>query len=286
MEEERPKSITRRDLPSVVRRAAELADVDNDIGDALSEQEVIRIAAELGLSERHVRQAMYEGAREEAEPSLLDRQLGTPRIAATRAVPFDAARARQSVEAYLVTCEYLAVVRHQGASTTFHPAPDTMSKIARKFKRNSNHLLASSEAVELTVQPLENGWSHVRLRIVFEDKRRASVVRSIVGGVLIGIPAGTLAGVLVGGIAAGVAGAFTTDIIGQQIAIGLGTLTGLAAFWGVIAGSMASMRGRYRRWRDQATTQAEGVLDRVESGDDLRPAPAPWVRNIREKLGL
>src|SRR5215216_4081723 len=94
------KAITRRDLPAVVRRAAELASVEDEADEELPEAEVIRIAAELGLAPRHVRQALYEGACAEPEPSLLDRQLGTPRVMAARAVPLDYERARRAIEDY------------------------------------------------------------------------------------------------------------------------------------------------------------------------------------------
>ena len=58
------EGISRRDLPAVVKRAAELAAVEGDAEEAISEEEVVRIAAELGLSERHVRQALFEGVQE------------------------------------------------------------------------------------------------------------------------------------------------------------------------------------------------------------------------------
>src|SRR5512145_1373975 len=98
-----PEGITRSDLPAVVKRAAELAALEGDAEEQLPEEEVVRIAAELGLSERHVRQALFEGAQEEQEPTFLDRQLGITRIMATRAVPLNAEQARHALEDYLVT---------------------------------------------------------------------------------------------------------------------------------------------------------------------------------------
>lgn len=286
MDEKPEKSITRRDLALVVRRAAELADIDDAASDEISEQEVIRIASELGISERHVRQALYEGPRDECEPTLLDRQLGTPRIVTTRAVPFDVARAQKVIEDYLVTCEYLCVVRRQPGSTTFAPAADAVSTIARTFKRSSKHLLAASRAVEVSVRPLEHGWSHVRLSVIFEDKRRGKVTRAMLVGGLLGLPAAGLATFLVGGTTAGVLGGFNFGDLGQQIAIAVGSMFGIATFWGVIAGSLASMRKRYREWREQTVTQAEGALDLLQNGADVRLTPPPWLRTLQHKLGL
>ncbi|HEX6558161.1 MAG TPA: hypothetical protein VF021_01835, partial [Longimicrobiales bacterium] len=132
------KPITRRDLPAVVRRAAELAAVEDESAEELSEAEVIRIAAELGLAPRHVRQAIYEGVQEEAEPgAFLDRHFSTPRISVARAVPLEPDAARRALEDYFITQEYLQIVRRQAETTTFEPASDAVSKVARTFRRSS-----------------------------------------------------------------------------------------------------------------------------------------------------
>jgi hypothetical protein len=280
--EEAGKPITRRDLPAVVRRAAELAAVDDDAGDQIAEDEVVRIAAELGIAPRHVKQALYEGVREDEEPRFLDRQLGTPRLAASRAVPLDAARALKIVEEYLVTSEYLTVVRRQGNSLTLEPAPDTVSRIARSFKRGSKHLLASAEIVEVTVRPLEDGWSHVRLRTIYEDKRRSKVAGAIVGGVFLGTPVAGLTAAIVGGIGSNLLGGLGDP--GHVVAVTAAVMTGVATFSGVMAGMLASTRKRYRQWRERTVMQTEGVLDKLEKGKDLRPPPPPWIQKLQMKL--
>ena len=56
--------ITREDLQLVIRRAAELYTAETDADERLSESEVLRIADELGLPGRHVRQALYELPRQ------------------------------------------------------------------------------------------------------------------------------------------------------------------------------------------------------------------------------
>jgi hypothetical protein len=281
---EEPKSITRRDLPAIVKRAAELAAVDDDAGDRISEDEVLRIASELGLSPRHVKQALFEGVPDQAEPTLLDRQLGPPRFVVTRAVPMDAPKAQKALEEYLVTCEYLVVVRRQGNSVTLQPAPDTFSKLARAFKRSSKHLLASSQAVEFAVEPLESGWSNVRLRAVFEDDRRSRVVKTIVLSTLLGLPVGVLAVGIVGGLASGLLGMLSRTDVTQPIAVGLGVMAGLAGIWGIVSAGLLSMRKRYRQWRERTLMQVEGILDELEKGNDLRPPPPPWMRKMKMKF--
>jgi hypothetical protein len=272
------KSITRRDLPTVVRRAAELAAFSDDAEEAISEDEVIRIASELGIAPRHVKQALYEGVQDEPEPTFLDKQFGTPRIMAVRAVPLPVEQTRRALEDYLTTYEYLTVVRRQSDSMTFEPAPDAVSKFARKFKR-SRHQLASAEVVEISVRPLEEGWSHVRIRAVFKDDRKSQVVGAGVGGTILGGTAGGLTGAITGTLAS------TLTFLPTEAAVAVGSVFGVGIFAAVFTGILASARKRYRHWRERTVMQTEGVLDRLEKGDDMRPAPPPWIRRLQMRFG-
>lgn len=267
----------RKDLPAVVKRAAELAQVDDDVTEELPEDEVVRIAAELGLPERYVRQALFEGVTDEGDPTFLDKQFGNPRVMASRAVPFDAARAQKLIEDYFVTCEYLQVVRRQGNSMTFEPAADAVSKMARAFKRSSKHQLAAAQGLEVSVRALEQGWSHVRIRAVYEDDRKSKLLSGVVMGSLVGLPASALATVITGGL--------LDAVLIHEVALGVGGIAGIATFSSIVTASMASMRRQWRRWRQRTQDQAEGVLDRLEKGDDLRPPPAPWLRKLQMKFG-
>jgi hypothetical protein len=274
-ESERP--ITRRDLPAVVRRAAELAAVDDETSDELSEQEVIRIAAELGLSERHVRQALYEGVKEEEPPAFLDRYLPPPRFDVSRAIPMEAQKAQRVLADYFVAHEYMQVVRRQAETTTFEPASDAFSKVARGFQRSSKHQLARALHLELKVRSLEPGWSHVRVRAIHKDERTSNIVGFVAGSIFLGVPAGAGLGAIAGGMVGGMAG--------SEVAIATGALVGITTFTGVAAGFFKSMKSRYRRWRERTMLEAESLLDRAEKGDELRPPPAPWIKKLQMKFG-
>jgi hypothetical protein len=268
--------ISRRDLPAVVKRAAELAAFEGDAEEAIPEDEVVRIAAELGLSERHVRQAMLEGAQEEAEPSFLDRQIGIPRIMATRAVPLSPEQARAALEDYLVTREYLRVIRRQPSTTSFEPADDTVSTVARAFARSKKHCLAAAEGVELTVRELQPGWSHVRIKAVYPKVRKVHVGGAVAGTVL-GATAGGAAGIAVSIITAG--------SLGDPVSLALGATTGIGVLGAAAAGFWTMARNNFRTWRDRTVNEANGVLDRLEKGDELRPPPSPWLRKLQMKFG-
>jgi hypothetical protein len=269
--------ITRSTLPAVVKRAAELAAAEGDPEEMIPEEEVIRIAAELGLAEHHVRQALYEGAVEEQPESLLDKQMGVPRIMATRAVPFAPEETRRALEDYLVTREYLQIVRRQTRATTFERADDAVSKVARSLSRSKKHCLAAAEAVEVTVRELQPGWTHVRLKAVYPDQRKSQLVGAGIGSVFLGTPIGALTTVIVGGL--------TSGVLGDPVSIAVGAAAGIATFAATTAGFFASARKNYRRWRERTVVEADAILDRLEKGDELRPPPAPWIRKLQLKFG-
>jgi hypothetical protein len=131
-------------------------------------------------------------------------------------------------------------------------------------------------AVDTAVRSLEPGWSHVRLRAVYIDDRKSRVTWAIIGGSILGAPAGGLVAALVVGISNG--------LLIPEVGAALGGVAGISAAVGVVAANLASVRNRYRRWRERTETEAAAILDRLEKGDDLRPPPAPWLRKLQMKF--
>lgn len=269
--------ITRSSLPAVVKRAAELATAEGEPEERISEAEVIRIAAELGLAERHVRAALYEGTEEPERGSFIDREFGVPRIISTRAVQMPTDQARRALEDYLVTCEYLQIVRRQTSSSTFHRADDAISRVARGFSRSRKHCLANAEAVEITTRELEPGWTHVRLKAVYPDARKSHIIGASVGTIFIGGPLGVWSAVATNIV--------LTDALGAAASLGVGTAIGLTAFSGLAVGMFSAARNNYRKWRERTRTEAEFLLDRLEKDSALRAPTAPWLRKLQLKLG-
>jgi hypothetical protein len=132
------RAITRRDFEAVIRRAAELSSAEAEgLEEALSEDEVIRIATELGLPDKYVRQALFE--LPELSPASVGRgdYFGEPVLSATRVVPGRAQEMLRRMEDYLTTREYLQVVRRRADRAFFVPAEDAISNLARGLLRPS-----------------------------------------------------------------------------------------------------------------------------------------------------
>jgi hypothetical protein len=266
-------TVSRRGIEVVIRRAIELSLKEQDSREEVSEAELIKIAEELGLSPRHVRQALYERPpEEELEPGFLDRYFGSTSVVAARAVACDAPTALGRLEDYLVTREYLQIHRRQGPSAVFEPADDAFSSLARAFTSGRSHLSRAQRA-NLTVRPLEPGWCHVRLELSYPDKRRSNVIGA-------GITSTMFGGITGGLVAVGML--FT--IGGSALATPVAFAGGLASAVGTFTAIWVAFRNGYKRWLARSHDEADAVLDRLQHGDDLRPPASPWLRRLQQRL--
>ena len=100
------------------------------------------------------------------------------------------------------------------------------------------------------------------------DIRGSYTVGAGVGGLVLG-----------GGTAFGVTG--LAVLLGLPVAAALMS-GGLSAV--VIAAVTARITGRYsRRAREEVQQEIDGVLDRLEQGEDLAPPPASWRRWVLDQ---
>jgi hypothetical protein len=268
------RAVTRRDLEAVIRRAAELSYREGDADERLSEDEVVRIAAEIGLQPHHVRQALVELPTLKVEPSWTQRYYGVPIISGGRTVQGRPQQTASRLEDYLTTREYLQIVRRVRDQVLFEPAEDAISSIARGVLRpGSRHHVSRARRVLLTVAPLDDTTTHVRIEADLSDQRRQYVRTGITGGVA-------------GGLIVGALGAAAIDVtLAPSLAATVGSVV---AFGGGLAASVtAGIMGAGARFRgrvEQARAEIEALLDRVESGGRLDPPPAPWRRRLQLRL--
>lgn len=269
--------ITREDLQLVIRRAAELYTAEADANERLSEEEVLRIADQLGLPGRHVRQALYELPRHRGEPRWLDRIYGPPSLLGTRVVPGDPDAVVDRLEDYLVTREFLQVLRRQGARASFTPADDAISNVARAVRRPQRQWqIARSRRVTVEARPVAERESHVRVELDVGNHRTRALTGGIVGGALVGLP-----------LAAGAffpVGHLFYDIAGDAAGYAAGLAAGATAFGASLSAGVAVARARFRSRMDSARLEIAGLLDRLESGRKLDPPPAPWLRSLRSRI--
>ena len=267
------RSITRRQLEAVIRRAIELYSARADADERLSEEEVLRIGAELALPADLVRQALYE-TPPDLDPSLTDRVIGPARVSIGRVLPLADQDAAARLEEYLSTREYLVLRRRQQCVAYFEPAEDTISKMARALSRPARSwYLARARGVALAVRPLEPGRSHVRIDMDLGNRRSEAAVNGLVGGGVLGIALGAAGAV--------VASLGFADVLGTTLATAASAFAAVAGLGGGLWAGVAAAAAAYRRRLAAARLEVEGLLDRLERGERLDPPPAPWRRLLR-----
>lgn len=273
LERSQPRAIDREQFERVIQRAAELSLRDADAHDHVTEAELLRIASELGLPAHHVQRALFELPELHVQPRWYDRYYGSPVFSVGRVVPSEAPLTLKRVEEYLVTREYLQIVRRRGDNIAMIPADDTISSLARTFFRSgARHHISKATRVLVNAHPLEDGSAHVRVDVDLSEERRNSANGAAWGGAIIGF--------LVGGVAA--------HFTGMASPAALGVVPEVVAFGGGAAGTFAAVfSGAAKNFRNKlqaARLEISGLLDRVEQGERLDPPPPPWRRRLSGKI--
>jgi len=251
----RPERIlSNQDFEMVIRRAAELQAREAEGGgtEGLSESEALRIGRELGLSTRHLHQAIAEVAVADSEPpGMLTRLYGPPVVRASRSVMGDPDAIAKLLERYLVEREYLAVLRRFPDRVIFTRATGVVAALGRASSQIfSRSPLLKVANLEMAVRPLEEGYGYVSLAASLRSNRTATAVGSILGG----------------GSGAAVTGAVLGIAIAPPAA-----LIGLP----VLGGAMAIGHFYYADLVRNTQLQLESLLDRLEHGE-LPPPVSPW----------
>lgn len=257
----------------MIRRAAELSLSDADATEELTEDEVVRIASELGLPAQHVRQALHERPTLEVAPSWQDRWFERPLLTLGRTLPGtpDAVLAR--IEQYLTTYEYLQVVRRRGGELALVPADDAISRIARVIARPGRRFgLAHAQRVVLAAQALPGESTHVRIEADFREERARATQSALLLGGSVGVGAGL-------GLMA-IAMVTTGGVLEPVLAAG-GMVTGIA---GTTALFIRTEAARLRERFDRVRRELLLLFDRAEAGQPLDPPPAPWRKNLQARL--
>jgi hypothetical protein len=261
------KSLTRREFEEVIRRATELAaeGADADEG-ALAEAEVLRIASEVGLPERHVRRALAE-VRAAGIPArgFIGGLFGPATVQASRVVPGSPEYLARTLDEFLVAGQLLQPVRRGSGVLLYRPAVDWASQIARAASATSKrYYVASAKHVEIRLEEMADGVTAVAFE-VDPGTRNDHLVGAFLGGGA-------------AGVAAGVGAAFAIAAVAPlSLALVVGTIAGAGVATSIAWATGRSHKGRLRDVR----SEVEGILDRLESGESLEPPPPSWRRWVR-----
>ena len=267
MGEEKSRSLTRTEFEAVMKWASELAVSDPYDGQStLDEAEVFRIASEVGLPHKHVRRALAEMRSDENPNGITDRWFGAPQVWGSRVVQASQEDLRRTLAEFLVAGNLLEAVRQGTDLLLYRPAVDWILHFARAGASLSRRAhWASAKEIEIHLEGVDAQSTLIEIRV--EPDIRGSYT---VGAGLTGL-------VLGGGTAFGV-GALSVGVLGLPVGAAFGGLSAV-----VIAAATARVIGRYSmRVREEVQQELEGVLDRLEQGEDLAPPPASWRRWVMD----
>jgi hypothetical protein len=264
--------LDRATLERVILRAAQLQAGEHDLSDGLSEVDLLRLGAEVGIPAPYLRQALLEERTRVVVPDergVRARLAGPRRLVAERTVPGTAADVRAALEHWMTEGELLAVKRRYADQVAWESQKGMGATLKRSFRVGGReYLLAGASEIVGQVEEVAPGRSHVRLVADLRDSQR-----SYLGGAL----------------TVTMAGAAATGVL---LVLGFTALVAVLPAPAAALGGVAIARARFREL-ERVQTALEQVLDRLEHGE-IRPRataerqddnPLRWIaREIRRQI--
>ena len=244
--------IRREALERIIQRAAELQAGERDIGEGLTEPELLALGQDVGIPARYLRQALLE---ERTRPLIEERGgvlgwlVGPGRLSAQRVVSGEPAAVERALDSWMQQEELLQVKRRYPDHTSWEPKVGAFASIQRALGSGGRRFaLARATEIAGQVTPLESGFCHVAL---FADLRNIRRQRLGIAATLLGMGAAATAAFLAIGVLAPFA------------------YVPLLAFG---PAAVAALR-THRLQHEQIQIGLDQVLDRLERGD-IKPERA------------
>jgi hypothetical protein len=242
------RRIDRASLERVLARAAELQAGSGDTPDEFTEEQLLELGKEVGLSPQHLRQALAEDRTRSIVPDdetgIAASIFGPSRVRADRTVPGKAEDILGSIDVWMQRTELLIVKRHHTDRIVWEPRHDFLVGVKRALKVGGrDYALSQSFETSATVVQVDDSRVHVGLDADFRNGRRRSA------GQMFGTTA----------VAAAATGAL----------IVMGVMTAVAVAPVIIApiAGLAGARALQTRVVSRAQLALEQLLDRLERGE-------------------
>ncbi len=244
--------VSREALERIIKRAAELQAGEHDVGDGLTNSEVLALGKDVGIPDRYLRQAMLE----EQTRIAPDVATGTwawltgPRsIVAHRVVPGDRAAVERALSRWMTEEELLQPKRHFADRTSWEPKAGAFASIQRAFAGKRRYSLARAAEITGQVVQLEPGFCLVRLEADIRPERTKRISGASVLFVL-------------GWGMTAAAALIVPPLALAQLLPGVGLTLGGAA-----------VARTYRGANERMQVALEQILDRLERGDVRSSSP-------------
>jgi hypothetical protein len=248
------RQLDRAGLERVLARAAQLQSGSGDTEDNFTEDQLIELGREVGLSPQSLRQALAEERTRSIVPDdergFAAGVFGPTRVNAARVVPGRAIDVLAAIDTWMQRQELLIVKRHHADRIVWEPSRDFFVGVRRVLRRGGrDYALSQAFEVSATVLPIDDTQAHVGLDADFRTHRSRSTRRVVAGSVAGGIATASLLAI---GVMALVAAA----------PVALAPILGIAG--------ARTMQGHIVT---RAQLAFEQLLDRLERGELARRGP-------------
>jgi hypothetical protein len=240
--------LNRDALERVLSRAAELQAGEADPADAmLTEEQLVDVGREVGLSPQNVRQALAEERSRILVPEEhggMARVFGTARVHASRTVRGNADSVFRALDTWMQREESMQVKRRLADRMTWEPRAGFITEVRRGLNLGGfGYHLSKAEEVAATVVPVDHDRVLVRLEADLANVRFQRV--------------------------AGGGAVFGTGAVGTAVLLALGFFAPIAVIpVGVAAVSGFFIARSHAPLVTRAQTSLEQMLDRLERGED------------------
>src|SRR3989441_1472417 len=179
--------ISREALERIIKRAAELQAGEHDVGDGLTNNEVLALGKDVGIPDRYLRQAMLEEQTRvapEVATGTWAWLTGPRSIVAYRVVPGDRATVERELSRWMIEEELLQPKRHFADRTSWEPKAGAFASIQRALAGRRRYSLAQAGELPAQVVQLEPGFCFVRLEADIRQQRTKRITGATVMAVV------------------------------------------------------------------------------------------------------
>ncbi|HKW09155.1 MAG TPA: hypothetical protein VJO33_02180 [Gemmatimonadaceae bacterium] len=242
-------------LERVLARAAELQAGTGEPEEVLSEDQILELGKEVGLSAQHLRQALAEERTRVALPAneggLSAKLLGGARVGASRTVPGKPRDVLEAIDIWMQRQELLQVKRQFADRIVWEARRDLVGTVRRALNVGGRgYALARAFEVAATAVAVDASRTLVRIDADLAPFR-TSLARQSSGATVLGAAAG---------------GALVALHFAIAVAAAPAVLVGAGAFY--------LARGINARTVNAAQLALEQLLDGLERGDVTKPQPS------------
>lgn len=175
-----PARIDRAALDRIIQRAAELQTGEHELGDDMTEDQVLALGRDVGIPARYLQQALIEERvrTEPAESRWLDRTIGTAKVTVDRVVMGSADLQEHVLLDWMERTEHLLIQRQQSGRITWEQMGGFQAVLrmsAAALSGGARAMLDKASVVTATITPLEAGYCHVQLSADLRPTRAAFI---------------------------------------------------------------------------------------------------------------